>query len=107
MLCAACEIAFIPLAQTLFTVVQFTSLGKPANLAACLAGACPRLACITQPINTSCTAEPGEASGLIPAFANAPLIAAAPSLVADKSFNEPPKLPIGVRTAEIIYTSFI
>ena len=33
------EMDFIPLAQTLLTVVQLTSLGSPANLAACRAGA--------------------------------------------------------------------
>ncbi len=68
--------AFMPLAQTLLTVVQFTELGRPANFAACLAGAWPRFAWITQPINTSCTC-----SGLIPAFETAPLIAAAPKRV--------------------------
>ena len=34
-------------------------------------------------------------------------MAAAPNCVAYKLFNAPPKLPMGVRTAEIIYTSFM
>ena len=85
---------FIPLAQTLFTVVHTTESGRFANFAACRAGACPKLACITQPIKTSSTA-----SGLIPALSTAALMAMAPNCVADKSFNTPPKLPIGVLTA--------
>ena len=52
-LCAANITAFIPEAHTLFTVVFGTS-GKPANLAAWVAGACPKLADSTFPINTSC-----------------------------------------------------
>jgi len=35
--------------------VQGTVLGKPAPRAACLAGAWPRLALRTLPMNTSCT----------------------------------------------------
>ena len=96
-LCAPSIIAFIPLAQTLLTVVQFTFGGSPASIDACRAGACPRFACNTQPIKTSCTIV-----GSIPAFSIAPLIAMAPSFVAGISFNDPPKLPIGVRTAEMI-----
>jgi hypothetical protein len=34
-------------------------------------------------------------------------MAAAPSLVADTEAKEPPKLPMGVRTAATIKTSFI
>ncbi len=94
--------AFIALAQTLLIVVLQTSLDNPAYLAAWWAGACPKFAWITDPIRTSFT-NPGAT----PAFAKAPLIAIAPNWVALKPFNEPPKLPIGVRTAEIIYTSFI
>ena len=44
-------------------------------------------------------------SGLIPALAIAPLIAAAPSIGAGTVDKDPPKLPIGVRTAETIYIS--
>src|ERR1044072_5921928 len=93
---------FIPLAQTLLTVVQITLSGRPAYLAACRAGAWPRLACNTHPISTSSTC-----SGRIHAFSMADLIAIAPNFVAGTSYNAPPKLPIGVRTAETIYTSFI
>ena len=96
-LCAACAMAFIPLAHTLFTVVAITLSGKPANLDACRAGAWPVLACITQPIKTSCTS-----SGLMPAFSTAAFIATAPSCGAVKSFKLPPKLPMAVRTAETI-----
>jgi hypothetical protein len=45
----------MPEEQTLLTVVQGTVLGKPAPRAACLAGAWPRLALRTFPMNTSCT----------------------------------------------------
>jgi hypothetical protein len=34
-------------------------------------------------------------------------MAIAPSFVAEMSFRLPPQLPIGVRTADTIYTSFI
>ena len=34
MFCAAMAMDFIPLAQTLFTVVQITSFGRPANFEA-------------------------------------------------------------------------
>jgi hypothetical protein len=39
----------------LLTAVQGTESGKPAPSAACLAGAWPRLAVSTFPMNTSCT----------------------------------------------------
>ena len=39
--------------------------------------------------------------------AMAAFIAVAPSCVADKLFNIPPKLPIGVLTADTITASFI
>jgi hypothetical protein len=39
-----------------------------------------------------------------PAFLSAPLIAATPRSMAVKDERLPPKLPIGVRTAETIYT---
>jgi hypothetical protein len=46
-------------------------------------------------------------SGLIPAFSIAPFMAILPRSVADKLDKAPPKLPIGVLTAETIYTSCI
>jgi hypothetical protein len=39
MVCA--PLHFLPEAHNLFTVVQATVFGKPAYIAACLAGACP------------------------------------------------------------------
>lgn len=48
---------FIPDAQTLLTVVQTTDLGSPAPRAACLAGACPKLALRTFPKYTSSTSD--------------------------------------------------
>jgi hypothetical protein len=56
----------------------------------------------TFPIKTSCTW-----SALIPARSTAALIAAAPKVLAERLESEPPKLPMGVLTAEIIYTSFM
>lgn len=56
----------MPEAQTLLTVVQTTVLGRPAPIAACRAGACPRLALKTFPKKTSCTEE-----GSIPALLSA------------------------------------
>ena len=53
--CVPNMIAFMPEAHTLLMVVQGTELGKPAPIAACLAGACPTPACKTFPINTSLT----------------------------------------------------
>ena len=100
--CAASMIDFIPEEHTLLIVVQGTSCGRPANIAACLAGACPKLACNTFPMYTSFTIF-----GSIPAFSIAPFIAAAPNFVADTDDKDPPKLPIGVRTADTITTSLI
>ena len=93
------EMAFIPLAQTLFTVVARTVSGNPANFEHCLAGACPNPACNTDPIINSSTNDTS-----MPAFSQAAFTAAAPSWVADNDLNCPPKLPIGVLTAESIYT---
>src|SRR5436190_11666808 len=51
-------------------------------------------------MNTSCTSFGGT-----PARSTAALTAVAPSWVAGTSAREPPKLPMGVRTAETITTS--
>jgi hypothetical protein len=48
---------FMPDAQTLLTVLQTTVFGIPAPRAACLAGACPKLALKTLPKKTSCTRD--------------------------------------------------
>jgi hypothetical protein len=91
----------VPEAHTLLIVVAGTS-GKPANLAACVAGAWPKLADKTLPINTSCTS-----SGFMPDCATAAFMAMPPSWVAVKPDSEPPKLPIGVLSADTITTSLI
>src|SRR5688572_18931781 len=100
--CAANMIDFMPDEQTLLMVVQGTELGRPAPSAACRAGDWPRLAERTFPISTSFTS-----SAVTFAAANAPAMALDPRAVADKPASEPPKLPIGVLTAETIKTSFI
>jgi hypothetical protein len=46
-------------------------------------------------------------SGLIPALRIASLAAVIPNSVAETPANAPPKLPIAVRTADTITTSFI
>jgi len=53
----------------LLIVVQTTVLGNPAPKAACLAGACPKLALKTFPKKTSCTS-----AGLTFALPRAPEI---------------------------------
>lgn len=120
---------FIPEAQTLLTVVQITELGIPAPRAACLAGACPTLALITFPKNTSCTSD-GSTFALLRAatdrqkqckhifikfqmhrkkhchrFPYLPSIAIEPSLVADKDDRVPRNPPIGVRATPTMQTS--
>ena len=102
MVCAAIIIAYLPEAQTLFTVVQGVSVDKPANSAACLAGAWPKLALTTLPIYTSCTW-----SGAIPARSTAALMAIEPNSIAVNADSEPLNAPTGVRATETIYTSFI
>jgi len=82
------------------TVVHTTSSGNPAPLAACRAGACPRLA-----LQYTAHQNFPDLPGAIPAFRNAPSMAIEPSRVADTSFSDPPKLPMGVLTAATITTS--
>ena len=64
---------------------------------ACRAGAWPKLAESTLPINTSLTASMGS-----PDLAKAPLMAMAPNWVAGTVEREPLKLPIGVLAAATI-----
>ncbi len=73
MLCAASITALVPDAHTLLMVVLGMS-NKPAYLAACVAGAWPKLAESTLPIYISCTC-----SLAIPARFTASLIAIAPN----------------------------
>src|SRR3970282_136103 len=94
--------AFMPEAHTLFTNVHGTLNPRPAPAATCVAGASPRAAGKTLPKNSSCTSD-----GLTPARASAPFTARLPSSMADRDERLPPKLPIGVRTAERTTTSFI
>lgn len=53
--CVPYTIDFMPDEHTLFTVVQVTVTGRPANIAACLAGAWPTPAVSTLPRTTSYT----------------------------------------------------
>lgn len=93
-------VAFMPDAQTLLTVVQTTVFGIPAPKAACLAGACPKLALKTLPKKTSCTRD-----GSTFALLRAASIAIEPSFVAGKEDKPPRKLPIGVRAIPTTHTS--
>jgi hypothetical protein len=92
--------AFIPEEQTLLTVVQETELGKPAPSAACLAGAWPRLAVSTFPMNTSCTS-----AGSTLALLRALWMATEPSLVAGSDDSDPSSAPMGVRATPTTQTS--
>lgn len=127
----SCLIPFIPDAHTLLMVVQTTVFGIPAPNAACLAGACPKLALKTLPKKTSCT-RAGATFALLRApehirwsiqeaqfvttikkkcrrntKGNVVLqsIAIDPSLVADKDDRAPRKPPIGVRATPTTHTS--
>ena len=115
-------------AQTLLTVVQTTVFGIPAPRAACLAGACPKLALKTFPKKTSCTRagstfalfraangpKHAHVSAIIGAFVAqkkkkiiwmSPSIAIEPSFVAGKEDKAPRKPPIGVRAIPTTHTS--
>ena len=78
MFCAAITTDFIPDAHILLMIVHCVSFGKPANLAACLAGACPKLPCSTLPIYTCSTSAGFSFILSIAAFmAAAPILGAA------------------------------
>src|SRR3954468_14064527 len=81
-----------PLAQTLLTVSEETSLGIPALIWAWREGIWPCPACRTWPITTCWTC-----SGSTLARSSAALIARPPSSVASTEARPPPILPIGVR----------
>jgi hypothetical protein len=98
---AANDTDFNPLAHTLLTVVQGTVFGRPAKIAACLAGACPIPALQTFPKNTSSTIEAS-----IPALSTASFTTVAPSLGAGMEDKDPPNDAIGVLHAETITASF-
>jgi len=81
---------------------RLAELAVEAARAAWRAGFIPSPAERTLPMSTSSTC-----SGLTPARFNASAIAVAPSLVAGTSANAPPKVPMGVRTAPAMTTSFM
>ncbi len=87
--------ACIPDPQTLLTVTASAEFGRPAPSAAWRAGAWPRPAGSTQPMNTLSTCSP-----LTPARSSAALIAVAPRSVAFTGARAPWKPPMGVRANE-------
>ena len=89
--------AFIPDAQTLFTVVHGAVFIIPAPNDACLAGAWPIFACNTFPIITSSISLPER-----PISSKHACIAIEPSFVADNDESEPWNEPNGVRFAATI-----
>src|SRR5437667_11463477 len=84
-------------AKTLLIVSAGVSLGSPAPIAACRAGAWPAPPCSTWPIITYC-GSPGS----MPTRSSAARIAIEPSSVAEYEARPPPSLPNGVRTAATI-----
>eukprot|EP00966_Prymnesium_polylepis_P000016 402-Prymnesium_polylepis.1 len=97
--CAPSTTALIPDEQTLLTVVQHVDSSSPAPSAACRAGAWPRSAEITLPIQHCCTTDAGSL-----ALASAPRIAAAPSAGADTAVRAPLNFPIGAARREAEWT---
>eukprot|EP00967_Tisochrysis_lutea_P156673 scaffold316242_cov28-Tisochrysis_lutea.AAC.1 len=89
----------MPDEHTLFTVVQHVESARPAARAAWRAGACPTPALTTLPIQHCSTA-----SFATPAFASAPIIAAAPSCGAERDASEPLNPPSGVLAAPTMQT---
>ncbi len=87
-------IDFNPDEQTLLIVVQGVSTPRPADIDACLAGACPKPAPSTLPRMTSSTYF-----GLRLIDSRAPLIAKPPNWVAEKFEIFPKKEPIAVLLA--------
>src|SRR5450759_4977198 len=93
--------AFSPEPHTLLMVSAPTSTGRPPATAAWRAGACPSPAWITLPMITSLTP-----AASIPARLTAARIATPPSCGAGTLLSAPWNLPIGVRAAPKITTSF-
>src|SRR5215216_86913 len=91
---SAISTARIDDAQTLLIVSAGVSIGRPAETAACRAGACPVPPWSTWPMITYCTSV-----GSIPARLRPAPIAIAPSCGASYAFRPPPSFPNGVRTA--------
>lgn len=102
MACTACCTAFSPEPQTRLTVTAGVSTGSPARSAVCRAGFCPQPAVNTWPKISSSTALAGSC-----VRSSRPRTTAAPSSTAEREDKAPRKLPIGVRSAQTIATSFI
>src|SRR5438876_10939780 len=92
---------FIPEAQALLTVYAGTSLGTPLRTEIWRAGLGPPPAWRALPKIVSSTC-----SGRTPARSIAAFAATTPISAAVIEAREPPNFPIGVRTADRIYTSF-
>src|SRR5712692_6493958 len=92
---------FSPEAHALFTVNAGTSCGTLLRMEICRAGFGPPPACRALPkiVSSSC-------SGCTPARSSAALAATTPRSTAESEASEPPNLPMGVRTAERMYTLF-
>src|SRR5438309_5169 len=88
-------------AHTLLTVSEPTSIGSPAPIVACRAGAWPAPPCSTWPMTTYSTS-----SFSTPARSSAARITIDPSSVASLSESAPPSFANGVRTAETMTERF-
>src|SRR5208282_392757 len=91
----------MPDAHALFTVYAGTSCGTPLRMEICRAGLGPPPACRALPKIVSSTC-----CGDTPARSSAAFAATTPISTAESEASEPPNLPIGVRTAERMYTLF-
>ena len=95
---AAMLTAFSPDAHTLLIVVASMLVGRPAKMAACLAGACPTPAESTLPMYTASIEDTGTFD-----FSSADLIAVAPSCVAETVV----KLPLNCVTVSRQFNSSV
>src|SRR5271157_1853986 len=91
----------MPDAHALFTVYAGTSCGMPLRMEIWRAGLGPPPACRALPKIVSSTC-----CGCTPARSSAAFAATTPMSTAESETSEPPNLPIGVRTAERMYTLF-
>ncbi|MNE39360.1 hypothetical protein D3C80_1333090 [compost metagenome] len=98
---ASCR-ALRPEPQTLFRVSAGTLKGRPALIAAWRAGFCPAPAVSTWPRMTSSTC-----AGSSPVCSSRRLITAAPRSTAGTVARAPWKLPMAVRVAATMTTSFM
>src|SRR6184192_2191069 len=91
---------FIPDAHAILTVYAGTSFGTPLRREICRAGFGPPPAWRALPKMVSSTCL-----GRTPARSIAALAATTPMSAAVMDARDPPNLPMGVRTADIMYTS--